>query len=176
VRRVAGIVAIAIAAFAWGSEEAAAASPLHLTTDARGLSWQDEPGASTYHVSGTVTYWPRVSCSAGGYPPPFGERVPFDEMLGAHSVRFDWPAPQDTRLTLRKEGVFNIQALDSSGNALAGDGFAFEVDPTCTPDEIAAAGTGFRGARPGVTTWLTGLFAFGWAALAGGLLLKRRAV
>ncbi len=82
--------------------------------------------------------------------------------------------PQDERLTFRKEGGFNIEALDGNGNALARDGFAFTADPVCTPEEIAAAGTG-PGAADSVIgrVWLVTLLGLGVAGIAGGAMMRR---
>ncbi len=176
IARVAGTLAIATAVVAWSvGEQATAASPLQISLSAQGFTWQDQAGEASYHVSGSITYWAPMLCSAEGRVPPNDENVPFDATLPADTVSFIVPGPHDPSLTFRKQTLFNIEALDAGGNVIVRDGFASVADPFCLADEIVAAGTGAGDSGSKALPWLTALVAFGCASVAGGLLLKRRA-
>jgi hypothetical protein len=98
-------------------------------------------------------------------------------MLPANAVSFDWPPPNDRRISLRKEGAFNIEALDSSGNVIARNGVAFtrEVDGSCAVDQIAAAGMPSNSRTSNMSLWFISLVAFGSTCVAAGLILSRKA-
>ena len=136
-----------------------------------GFQWKDYEGEVAYRVSGYVAFLPPPSCGPNRLFS--SERVEFDEELPADTTRFQLPPRKDERLTWRKDGSVTLEALSESGEVLERDGFAFNADKFCTPEEIAAAGTG-----PGDGTSFplpAALAMLGASLLAGGLALRKAA-
>jgi hypothetical protein len=148
-----------------------------LMPDTGTVRWDDVPNEAQYHVSGSVSYLPPPSCLRGREQIP-GEGSEFDEVLPANNTSFALPTPRDTRLSWRKDVIFNVQALDGNGNVLAYDGFASQGDQFCTEEEIAAElavlGGAPTGGSRGTAVLVALLAAAGVAAVAGGLTLRRR--
>ena len=138
------------------------------------VTWSDRGDEASYRISGNVSYWPEPSCAPDRLLIP-GERVEFDEELPSGTTSYQLPNPGDGRLTFRKDATFFIEALAGDGSVIAQDGSGFTADPFCTPEEIAAAGTG-PGSMGRDTPALASaaLAAFGAIAIGGALLSRRR--
>lgn len=149
--------------------------PLKFKMGAGGITWEDYQGETAYRVSGYISYHPEASCG----PPAerlTQQRVDFSEELAANTRTFIPPGPADSRLTWSKEGSITVEAIDTEGNILAGDGSAWVGDKFCTPEEIAAAGTGFMPDRSADRIIpAAALVAFGGVCLAVSILLRRKA-
>lgn len=131
-----------------------------------GFTWDDQDGEVSYHVFGNVVYLAHPSCLAGSD----SEQVDFDEVLPADSTSYQLPHEQ---LTWGKDVFFTIEALDQAGSVIERDGVAAQADRFCTPEEIAAAGTGPGPSSGPLPLISTALAAFGAIAIGGGLLLRR---
>jgi len=156
------------------------AGPMRITHVPDGVTWQDQPNEASYHVSGSINYWPAPSCGPDRLQID-GEKVSFDETLAADTTSFAFPTPSDARLTFTKDMQFSIEALNANGDVIAQDGFGFTADKFCTPEEIAAelaaAGSGgpLSGGsdRPIVGATLLGIA--GIAAFGTAGLMRRKA-
>ena len=138
------------------------------------VTWSDRGDEASYRISGNVSYWPEPSCAPDRLLIP-GERVEFDEELPSGTTSYQLPNPGDGRLTFRKDATFFIEALAGDGSVIAQDGSAFTADPFCTPEEIAAAGTGAGATNSGMLPFASAaLAAFGAIAIGGALLSRRR--
>jgi len=173
----AAILAATLLAAAGGTPYAAKAQDLptirtSLEEDEQ-MVWDDVDGEVAYRVSGAVLYVVPPTCSRSGYVP--GETVNFSEELPADTTSFRLPSPRDSRLTFRKDIYhFRVEALTAGGGVIALGGYDLQVDGICTPEELAAAGTG---AGASATMWWLPsiLAALGGLVLAGGLALRRAA-
>jgi hypothetical protein len=136
------------------------------------ISWQAHEGAASYRVYGNVSYWPAPSC-APDRPQPTIEHVDFNEDLPAGTTSYTLPVAVDPQLTFRKDLTFMIDVRSADGAVIARDATAFTADPFCTPEEIAAAGSGPGAAGGGTRSIALALASFGALAFAGGAMLRR---
>lgn len=138
------------------------------------VTWQDRGDEASYHVYGRVAYLAPDPCAPLSLSLGI-QGVRFDEKLLANTTSYTLPAVEDERLTLVKDAMFTIEALDESGNVVASDGFAQQGDPFCTVEELAAAGTGpSPSSRNTLALVSMALAAFGAIAIGGALLFRRR--
>jgi hypothetical protein len=174
------VVVLASAALAIGLTSSAIAGdkdgegPMGLTRDAGLLTWDDQDGEAGYHVYGSVDYWTPDPCASFGNPDI--ERIEFDEELPADTTSYQLPAATDSRLSVLKGLTFRVDAVDSSGAMINSDASGFSSDAFCTPEEIAAAGSGPSPASDALSLATATLAAFGAIAVGGGLLMRRSRV
>jgi hypothetical protein len=140
---------------------------------ADGVTWKDQDHEVEYRIFGSVTYFPPASCASSA--DVLSETVGFSEVLAANTTSFTFPLPENDLLTWPKDVVVTVEAVDEDGLVFITDGFAFQADKFCTPDEIAAAGTGYRQTpwSPAVLA-LAALLALGSVLVFGGSALVRR--
>ena len=138
------------------------------------VTWTDYEGEAAYRVSGTVAYLPPPDCSPGRGAIS-SEGMAFSEELPANQTSFSLPSPSDRRLTWRKDLEVTVEALDADGNVVARNGYAMVADQFCTPEEMAAAGTG-GGQSSGTpaAVAVAALLAAGTVLFGGGLALAGR--
>ncbi len=176
IRKLAGgalitILAITIASPAVASAQEVGTIEFESTTE--GAEWTDVAGEDSYRIFGNVVYLGPPSCG----PDRFSlgsERIEFDETLPPDTTSFTFPGPTDQRLTWAKDGMVTLEALAADGSRIALNGSGWQADKFCTPEEIAAAGTGY--APPGNRVFifaLVGLLAFGVASLAAAAAFRR---
>ncbi len=148
--------------------------PLKLRFENGNVTWSDYQGEATYRVSVRISYLPPPTCGPGGLHID-GETVEAMEELPADTTSFSLPQRTDPRLTWPKEMSISVQAIDAAGGVLASDGFNSTADKFCTPEEIAAAGTGFSSAQDlNGRLFAASLAALGTLCLAGGVGLRRK--
>ncbi|MEX2159201.1 MAG: hypothetical protein WEB04_07340 [Dehalococcoidia bacterium] len=144
--------------------ESADGSSLH-------FSWNDVEGASTYHVQGSVDYWPLPLCPrVGGFD---NELVTFDEELPAGLTSFDTPGSSRQDMAF-KSYMFTIEALDADGEVIEQDGTTSQSDPFCSLPEVADAGMGATPEDSPLLLAALALAALGAMAIAGGAALRTR--
>jgi hypothetical protein len=178
IARVAGLLFLAASLLLPSVSQQAGAEegkgPLKLNLGGGGaVSWQDRQDEASYHVSGSVDYWPPTSCGPERLQVG-GEHQTFDQLLPAGTTNFAFPPPNDARLTFRKDSVFSIEALDADGNIIVRDGFAFTADPFCTAEELAAAGSGPSSPGGANIAVLTPLLVVGIGGVAAGAIMRHK--
>lgn len=146
--------------------------PLEPEMAADGVTWKDQDREVEHRIFGSVSYFPPASCASGA--DILSETVEFSEVLAANTTSFTFPLPENELLTWPKDVVVTVEAVDEDGVVFITDGFAFQADKFCTPEEIAAAGTGPTGAaRSPAVLALAVLLAFGSVLAFGGVALAR---
>lgn len=171
--------ALAIISFSILGQHRAAAGdpdggPLKFRMGSDGIRWEDYHGEAAYRVYGYVLFLPPPSCGPNRLFS--SERVEFDQELPANTTHFQPSPPKDERLTWGKDGSVTVEALDANGEVLVRDGSAWQADKFCTPEEIAAAGSGPPVGGSLVWPLAAALLATTGAALvASGLTLRKDA-
>lgn len=165
---VGGILGAIVALIIGATAVAQQPESIELDWTLEGVDWVDNPDEHSYRIVGHVTYLEKFDC---GLIRPLQESVQFDEILPADTMSYGFPTPNDPRLTWAKGGQFTLEALAADGTVIAMNGGAWTADGFCTPEEIAAAGTGFDG-QPGrdmLPLVTLGLLAFGVLAVSASL-------
>lgn len=145
---------------------------LGLTSVDRGFTWTDQQNEAAYHVRGHIGYV-SSSCANRGDLPTVS--LKFDERLPKDTTLFLLPVAGDPLFTKITGLEMSVSAVDASGEPIASSSMAATVEHGCSPEEIAAAGSGPGPAGSDALALASmALAAFGAAAIGGALLSRRR--